>query len=72
MKVIERRSQFNIDWSLNITSLIAVAALIITLIKYGNEAMGYLKTIDAKTNIMWVHFDKTQMTNEELIRLGIK
>lgn len=72
MKIIERRSNFNIDWSLNITSLIAMTALIITLVKYGNAAVGYLKSIDAKTNIMWAHFDRSSMTKEELIQLGIK
>lgn len=67
----DRRKRFHIDWSLNITSIIAVLVLIITLIKYGNATIGYLKSIDARTNIMWAHFDKNQMTKDELIRLGI-
>lgn len=70
--MIDRRRSFNVDWTLNITSILAMGALIITLIKYGNDTVHYLKSIDAKTNIMWVHFDKSQMTKDDLIQLEIK
>lgn len=68
----ERRKHFHIDWSLNITSIIAVLALIVTLVKYGNTVVGYLKSIDSRTNIMWSHFDKSALTKDELVQLGLR
>lgn len=69
---IERRHKFHVDWSLNITSIIGILVFLFTIVKYGNATVSYLRSIDAKTNIMWVHFDKTQMSKDELIQLGLK
>lgn len=68
----ERRKHFHIDWSLNISSIIGIIVFLITLVKYGNSTIGYLKSIDSRTNIMWVHFDKNQLTKDELIQLGLR
>lgn len=72
--VINRRNndKFHIDWSLNVSSIIGIILFLLTIINYGNSAIGYLKSIDAKTNVMWSHFDKSQMTKDELVQLGIK
>lgn len=66
--VINRRNndKFHIDWSLNITSIIGIIIFLFTLIKYGNDVISYLARIDSRTNIMWTHFDKGQLSKEEL------
>lgn len=67
----ERRKGFRFDWTLNVTSMISIIALIFTIAHYGSEVLNYLKQIDARTNIMWTHFDKSQMTKDELVKLGL-
>lgn len=66
--VINRRNddKFHIDWSLNITSIIGIIIFMITMIKYGNDVITYLGRIDSRTNIMWTHFDKNQLSKDEL------
>lgn len=66
--VINRRNndKFHIDWSLNVTSIIGIIIFLFTMIKYGNDVISYLSRIDSRTNIMWTHFDKTQLSKDEL------
>lgn len=64
-------SKFRFDWTFNITNIIAIVGIILTIAHYGSEALDYLKQIDSRTNIMWVHFDKSQLTKEELAKLGL-
>lgn len=70
--VINRRmgdNKFHIDWSLNITNIIALVVLLGTLMNYGSQAIYYLKSNAAKIDIMWNHFDKSILSKEELLRL---
>lgn len=71
LNIRDRRERFHIDWSLNITNIIAILALLFTLANYGRQVITYLKSIDSRTNIMWAHFDKSQLTREDLIKLGL-
>ncbi len=68
----ERRKHFHIDWSLNISSIIGIIIFLFTLVKYGNATIWYLRSIDSKTNIMWTHFDKSGLTKDELLQLGLR
>jgi hypothetical protein len=61
-----KQDRVHLDLSLNINTIIAVLALIFTMVRYGNEIVSHLKSIDSKTNIMWTHFDKSQLTKEEI------
>jgi hypothetical protein len=73
--VINRRTddrKFHIDWGLNVGNIITLVLLLITLINYGGQIVTYLKSINAKTNIMWSHFDKSQLSKDELLKLGIQ
>lgn len=63
---------FKFDWTLNITSVISILALLYTLTHFGTQIVNHLQSIDSKTNIMWTHFDKNQLTKEELLQLGVK
>lgn len=64
-----RGDKFHFDFTINITTILAVCGLIATMAHYGNAAVNYLKSIDAKTNIMWSHFDKGQLSKDELTTL---
>lgn len=66
-----RDNTFRFDWTFNITNIIAIVGIILTIAHYGSNALEYLKQIDSRTNIMWVHFDKSQLTKEELSKLGL-
>lgn len=44
------------DFTININTLIAAAALIITIISYGNKIVTYLHGQNTKINIMWAHW----------------
>lgn len=66
-----REDKVNFDYTINITNIIALVILIGTIISYGNQAVNYLKSINAKTNIMWTHFDKTNMTKEEQLTIEL-
>lgn len=61
-----RANRFRIDWSLNITSILAILALIITMVRYGSMMVEGFKETQAKTTIMWNHFDKTQINQADL------
>jgi alcohol dehydrogenase YqhD (iron-dependent ADH family) len=44
------------DWTINVNTVIAATALILTMMHYGNVVVSYLHNQNTKINIMWAHF----------------
>ena len=56
------------DWTINMSNILTILLLIATIIRYGNDALYFLRDISTKTNIMWVYFVKTNPDAGDLLK----
>lgn len=55
------------DPTINVSTIISLVVLVVTIAKYGNSVVAYLGDIKSKTNVMWYYFVQDHPEAEKLL-----